>query len=71
MGIVKRGNEIAKRLSEKIKDIEGIDIPVYELNIRNFRDDIKDAFKVDTAGMNNMFRVDTDAMHTMFKESEV
>ncbi len=47
LGIVKRGNEIAKRLSEKIKDIEGIDIPVYELNIRNFRDDIKDAFKVD------------------------
>ena len=47
LGIVKRGNEIAKRLSEKIKDIEGIDIPVYELNIRNFRDDIKDALKVD------------------------
>ena len=47
LGLVKRGNEIAKRLSEKIKDIEGIDIPVYELNIRNFRDDIKDALKVD------------------------
>lgn len=47
LGIVKRGNEVAKRLSEKIKDIEGIDIPVYELNIRNFRDDIKDALKVD------------------------
>lgn len=47
LGIIKRGNDIANRLSEKIYEIEGIRIPVYALNIRNFRDDIKDALKVD------------------------
>lgn len=41
LGIVTRGYELAVRLQERILGIEGIEIPAYRLDIRNFRDDLK------------------------------
>lgn len=41
LGIVTRGFELGERLSNRIKEIEGIEIPVYKLDIRNYRDDLK------------------------------
>lgn len=41
-GIIKRGDYIAKRLSKKIFEIEGINIPVHQLNTRMFRDDLSE-----------------------------
>lgn len=41
LGVVTRGYELALRLQKKILGIEGIEMPVYKLDIRNFRDDLK------------------------------
>ncbi len=41
LGIVTRGFELGERLSNRIKEIEGIEIPVYKLDVRNYRDDLK------------------------------
>ncbi|MDK2802422.1 MAG: bifunctional pyr operon transcriptional regulator/uracil phosphoribosyltransferase PyrR [Oscillospiraceae bacterium] len=41
LGIVSRGSDIAKRIGEKIKEIENINIDVGFLNINYFRDDNK------------------------------
>lgn len=41
LGVVTRGYELALRLQKKILEIEGIEIPVYKLDTRNFRDDLK------------------------------
>lgn len=40
LGVVNRGIELAERLQKKIFDIENIKIPVYKLDIRNYRDDL-------------------------------
>lgn len=40
-GIKTRGVYIAKRIQERLKQIEGLDIPVGELDTKPFRDDIK------------------------------
>lgn len=40
LGVVNRGYEIAMRLSHKISEIEGVNIPIYPLNTRYFRDDL-------------------------------
>lgn len=45
LGIVTRGFELATRLSKRIEEIEGVKIPVYSLDIRNFRDDLKELEK--------------------------
>lgn len=42
IGIKTRGIDLATRLSEKIKRIEGKDVPIGALDITNYRDDIKD-----------------------------
>jgi pyrimidine operon attenuation protein/uracil phosphoribosyltransferase len=47
LGIVTRGEELSKRLSDKIFEIEGIRIPYYALDIRNHRDDIERKKKFD------------------------
>lgn len=39
VGIVTRGDLIAKRLVSKIKDIEGVDVPLGKLDISFYRDD--------------------------------
>lgn len=41
LGLITRGYELALRLQERISNIEGIKIPVYKLDTRNFRDDLK------------------------------
>ncbi|MGT2866704.1 bifunctional pyr operon transcriptional regulator/uracil phosphoribosyltransferase PyrR [Streptococcus fryi] len=40
-GIKTRGVYIARRIQERLKQLEGIDIPVGELDTKPFRDDIK------------------------------
>ena len=40
-GIKTRGVFIAKRIQERLKQIEGIDVPLGELDIKSFRDDVK------------------------------
>lgn len=42
LGIKTRGVTLANRLCEKIKDIEGYELPVGSLDITSYRDDIKD-----------------------------
>lgn len=39
IGIVTRGEFLAERLREKLKEIEGIEVPVYRLDAGFFRDD--------------------------------
>jgi pyrimidine operon attenuation protein/uracil phosphoribosyltransferase len=41
LGIKTRGVTLAKRLGEKIKSIEGNDLPVGSLDITSYRDDLK------------------------------
>lgn len=41
LGIVTRGYELGERLSKRIFEIEGIRIPIYKLDVRNYRDDLK------------------------------
>ncbi len=41
VGIETRGVPIARRLANKIKSIEGIEVPVEKINISLYRDDIK------------------------------
>ena len=40
-GIKTRGVFIAKRIQERLKQIEGIDVPLGELDTKPFRDDVK------------------------------
>ena len=40
-GIKTRGVFIAKRIQERLKQLEGIDVPLGELDTKHFRDDIK------------------------------
>ncbi len=42
VGIKTRGIYIAQRLAERIKQLEDIDVPVGELDITLYRDDVKD-----------------------------
>lgn len=41
IGIVTRGDVLAKRLADKIKQIEGVDVPLGKLDISFYRDDIR------------------------------
>lgn len=41
VGILTRGKDIAKRISQKIYEVEDIRIPVYPIDITNFRDDVE------------------------------
>lgn len=40
VGIKTRGVPLAQRIKNNIKEIEGIEVPTYELDITNYRDDI-------------------------------
>lgn len=42
LGIKTRGVTLAKRLCDKIKGIEGVELPVGSLDITGYRDDIRD-----------------------------
>lgn len=48
-GIKTRGVFIARRIQERLKQLEGLDIPVGELDTKPFRDDVK--VKEDTTDM--------------------
>ena len=41
LGILTRGYNIAERIQNKIKEIDGLNVPLYSLNVRSYRDDIK------------------------------
>lgn len=45
VGIKTRGVYIAHRIAERIEEIEGVPIPVIELDTRSYRDDIADQAK--------------------------
>lgn len=45
MGIKTRGIPLAKRISEKINEIEGVELPVYTLDITLYRDDLSEVDK--------------------------
>ncbi len=47
VGIKTRGVPLAKRLQEKIKQIEGIDVPIGELDITLYRDDLQKVVPTD------------------------
>lgn len=47
LGIVSRGEDIAKRISSKINEIENTSIHVYAINPSNFRDDKKMSREID------------------------
>lgn len=40
VGIITRGKNIADRIADKIKEVEGINLPVYSIDITNYRDDV-------------------------------
>jgi pyrimidine operon attenuation protein/uracil phosphoribosyltransferase len=40
VGIAQRGDELARRLAERIREIEGVEVPVGVLDITLYRDDI-------------------------------
>jgi pyrimidine operon attenuation protein/uracil phosphoribosyltransferase len=40
IGIIRRGADLAKRIAEKIKEIEGVDVDVGLLDINLYRDDV-------------------------------
>lgn len=44
-GIITRGNDIAKRIAKKIFEVEGKKVPVFPINITNYRDDRKEKDK--------------------------
>lgn len=50
LGIRTRGITLAARLQEKIKNIEGKELPVGSLDITNYRDDLKDMEEVPEGG---------------------
>lgn len=61
VGVKTRGVPFAKRLSEKMKEIENVSIPVYNLDISLYRDDLSEVgnnpivneeFNVDIKGKN-------------------
>lgn len=61
VGVKTRGVPFAKRLSEKMKEIENVSIPVYNLDITLYRDDlseignnpiVNEEFKADIKGKN-------------------
>ncbi|WP_036728734.1 bifunctional pyr operon transcriptional regulator/uracil phosphoribosyltransferase PyrR [Peptoniphilus mikwangii] len=51
IGVIRRGEDIAKRISKKIFEIENRKIDVYPIDVTNFRDDIKASAKIN----NNFF----------------
>ena len=54
-GIKTRGVFIAKRIQERLKQLEGIEVPLGELDTKHFRDDIKvdEDTTIMTADINN------------------
>lgn len=54
VGIRTRGVHLAKRIADKISDIEGVQAPAYELDITKYRDDRTEQTEQDFAQHPNM-----------------
>jgi pyrimidine operon attenuation protein/uracil phosphoribosyltransferase len=57
-GILTRGLPLARRLAGKIRDLEGVDVPVTGLDIRPYRDD--GALSVEALPLQPRFSVEVD-----------
>lgn len=49
VGIKTRGVYLANRIAARISDIEGINVPVYELDITKYRDDLVEEYQLEAA----------------------
>ena len=58
VGIVTRGDLLAKKLAEEIKEIEGVDVPLGSLDISFYRDDYATNFAPAIHATNISFSVD-------------
>ena len=58
VGIVTRGDLLAKKLAEEIKEIEGVDVPLGSLDISFYRDDVSRAIAPVLHSTNIPFNVD-------------
>ena len=58
VGIVTRGDLLAKKLVEEIKEIEGVDVPLGSLDISFYRDDYATNFAPAIHATNIPFSVD-------------
>ena len=58
VGIVTRGDLLAKKLAEAIKEIEGVDVPLGSLDISFYRDDYATNFAPAIHATNIPFSVD-------------
>ena len=51
LGLRTRGGPIARRLADRIRDLEGVEVPVAEIDVSDYRDDLPDrAARVSTRG---------------------
>lgn len=41
VGVITRGKDIAKKVADKIYEVENVSVPVYSIDITNYRDDIE------------------------------
>ncbi len=58
VGIVTRGDLLAKELAEKIKEIEGIEVPLGKLDISFYRDDYLTHFAPEVHSTDILFDID-------------
>ena len=59
VGIVTRGDLLAKKLAEEIKEIEGVDVPLGSLDISFYRDDVMRHIQPVVHGTNIPFEIDS------------
>lgn len=58
VGIVTRGDKLAKRLAEKISKIEGVNVPIGSLDISFYRDDYASYLAPEIHSTNILFPID-------------
>ncbi len=58
VGIVTRGDLLAKRLAEKIKEIEGVEVPLGKLDISFYRDDFATYVSPEVHSTDILFDID-------------
>lgn len=58
VGIVTRGDVLARRLAKRIAEIEGVEVPVGSLDITFYRDDVPVSLSPDICGSHLPFQLD-------------
>ncbi|WP_413627307.1 bifunctional pyr operon transcriptional regulator/uracil phosphoribosyltransferase PyrR [Fructilactobacillus vespulae] len=58
IGVKTRGVYLAKRISSRLKKLENTDIPVIELDVTKYRDDLKDNKSINQAVADNVVEID-------------